>query len=67
MTRNMGTVDRGLRALVGLLALAGAFVLGWFSGWMVWAAAAVGVVMLLTAAVGNCPAYSLIGVKTCKT
>lgn len=67
MTKNMGTIDRGLRAIVGLLALAGAFVLGWFSGWMVWAAAVVGVVMLVTAAVGNCPVYSLIGVKTCKT
>lgn len=67
MTRNMGTIDRGLRSLVGVLALAGAFVLGWFSGWMVWAAAAVGVIMLVTAAMGNCPLYSLVGIKTCKT
>ena len=67
MTRNMGTIDRGLRALVGLVLLAGVFGLGWFAGWMVWAAAAVGVVMLATSAVGNCPAYSLLGIKTCKT
>ena len=67
MTKNMGMVDRGLRGLVGVIALAGAFAFGWFTGWMVWVAAAVGVVMLVTAAVGNCPAYSLIGVKTCKT
>lgn len=67
MTRNMGTIDRALRGLVGLLALAGAFVLGWFTGWVVWIAAGVGVVMLLTSAMGNCPAYSLIGIKTCKT
>jgi hypothetical protein len=65
MTRNMGTTDRVLRALIGILALAGAFGLGWFTGWMVWAAAAVGVIMLVTAAVGVCPLYRLVGVNTC--
>lgn len=67
MTKNMGTIDRGLRAIVGILALLGAFVLGWFSGWMVWVAAVVGVIMLGTAATGNCPLYSIVGIKTCKT
>jgi hypothetical protein len=67
MTTNMGTIDRGLRAIVGIALLAGAFVLGWFGGWMVWAAAVVGVVMLATSAMGNCPAYSILGIKTCKT
>lgn len=66
MSRNVGNVDRALRALVGILALAGAFVLGWFSGWMVWAAAAVGVIMLGTAALGVCPLYRLVGVNTCR-
>lgn len=66
MSRNVGNVDRALRALVGILALAGAFVLGWFSGWMVWAAAVVGVIMLGTAAVGFCPLYRLIGLSTCR-
>ncbi|MFN6925465.1 MAG: DUF2892 domain-containing protein [Tabrizicola sp.] len=67
MTKNMGTIDRGLRAIVGILALLGAFVFGWFSGWVVWVAAVVGVVMLATSALGNCPLYSVIGIKTCKT
>jgi ABC-type transport system involved in cytochrome bd biosynthesis fused ATPase/permease subunit len=66
MTKNLGTVDRALRALVGILALAGAFALGWFSGWMVWAAAVVGVIMLVTAAVGMCPIYRLVGINTCR-
>lgn len=66
MSRNVGTADRALRALIGILALAGAFALGWFSGWMVWAAAAVGVIMLGTAAVGFCPLYRLVGINTCK-
>jgi ABC-type transport system involved in cytochrome bd biosynthesis fused ATPase/permease subunit len=66
MSRNVGTADRALRALIGILALAGAFALGWFSGWMVWAAAAVGVIMLGTAAVGFCPLYRLVGINTCR-
>jgi hypothetical protein len=67
MTRNVGSIDRALRALMGLVALIAAFGFGWFSGWMVWAAAAVGVIMLVTAAVGTCPLYRLIGVNTCRT
>ncbi|WP_135449788.1 MULTISPECIES: YgaP family membrane protein [Tabrizicola] len=67
MTKNMGTIDRGLRAIVGILALLGAFVFGWFSGWVVWVATVVGVVMLATSALGNCPLYGVIGIKTCKT
>ena len=66
MGRNVGNMDRELRALIGILALLGAFVLGWFSGWMVWAAALVGVIMLGTAAVGFCPLYRLVGINTCK-
>ena len=66
MTRNMGTIDRALRAIIGVLALLGAFALGWFSGWMVWAAAVVGVIMLVTAAVGFCPLYRLVGINTCR-
>lgn len=66
MGRNVGTADRALRALIGILALLGAFALGWFSGWMVWAAAAVGVIMLGTAAMGFCPLYRLVGINTCR-
>ncbi len=66
MGRNVGTADRALRALIGILALLGAFVLGWFSGSMVWAAALVGVIMLGTAAMGFCPLYRLVGINTCR-
>lgn len=66
MTKNMGMIDRALRALVGVLALLGAFAFGWFAGWMVWAAAAVGVIMLGTAAMGFCPIYRLVGINTCR-
>lgn len=66
MTANVGSMDRVVRAVIGIVALLGAFALGWFSGWLYWVAIAVGVIMLVTAAVGTCPLYRLIGVNTCK-
>jgi hypothetical protein len=60
MTRNMGTADRTIRAIVGVVLLALVFVgpqTAW--GW-------IGIIPLATALLGNCPAYSLIGVRTCK-
>lgn len=59
MTRNEGTFDRALRVLVGLVLLALVFV-GPQSPWG-W----IGIVPLLTGLVGICPAYSLLGIRTC--
>ncbi|WP_166255127.1 YgaP family membrane protein [Marinobacter salicampi] len=60
MSRNMGTVDRTVRAILGLVLIALVFIgpqTAW--GWL-------GVIPLATAVVGLCPAYSLLGIKTCK-
>lgn len=60
MTRNMGTADRTVRAIVGIVLLALVFTgpqTAW--GW-------IGIIPLATALMGNCPAYSLLGIKTCK-
>lgn len=59
MTRNMGTLDRGLRVAAGLalVALAATGTVGVW-GW-------IGVVPLVTAAIGWCPAYTLLGIRTC--
>ncbi len=59
MTRNEGTVDRVLR-IVGGLALIGLTLSGTIGVWG-W----IGIVPLLTGAVGWCPAYSILGIKTC--
>lgn len=63
MTRNMGGLDRGLRVALGLALLAFAIfnplAVGW--SWVGW----IGVVPLLTSAIGWCPAYSLVGLSTC--
>ena len=64
MTRNLGAFDRGLRILIGLLLIAyavpiGFSVTGW--NWVGW----IGVVPLLTAILGMCPAYGLLGRNSC--
>lgn len=58
---NLGPVDRALRAIVGLI-LISLTVVGPKSLWGL-----VGLVPLLTAFVGFCPAYTLVGIKTCRT
>lgn len=61
---NVGPIDRIARVVIGLLLIAFAIpigfpVTGWnFVGW-------IGVVPLFTAAIGICPAYSLVGLSTC--
>lgn len=60
MKTNVGTIDRSLRIAAGLiligLSLSGAIGL-W--GW-------IGVVPLATGLLRVCPAYSLLGISTCK-
>jgi hypothetical protein len=58
MTANVGMIDRALRAIVGIGLIYWAL-----TGGPVWAW--IGIVPLLTAAVGFCPAYTLLGIKTC--
>lgn len=56
--RNEGTLDRTVRVLLGLGLLYLAF-----SGRAVWGY--LGIVPLLTGALGTCPLYSLFGFSTC--
>lgn len=64
MNTNVGFLDRVVRVAIGVALIAYAIplgfpVTGW--NWVGW----IGVVPLLTAAVGFCPAYTLLGVTTC--
>jgi hypothetical protein len=61
MPRNLGTLDRILRVAIGLALLSLVFV-GPQTLWGL-----LGLVPLLTALVGYCPAYSLVGLSTCGT
>ncbi|MCK9915957.1 DUF2892 domain-containing protein [Microbacteriaceae bacterium K1510] len=63
MTVNVGTVDRIVRVVVGLLLIA--FALGYIApgtswSWVGW----IGIVPILTAIFSTCPAYSLLGLST---
>jgi len=64
MKKNVGGIDRIIRALVGIAALA-AFFLGYATGTIGYVALVVGVVMLGTAAIGWCPPYALLGINSC--
>ena len=57
MKRNIGTVDRIVRVVLGLAAGALGIV---FNSW--WGL--VGIIPLATAAVGTCPAYLPFGIST---
>lgn len=64
MTKNVGGIDRALRAIVGLGLIAWAM-LDPESPMMI--AGPIGFIVLLTAVIGWCPAYLPFGIKTCKT
>ena len=58
--KNIGTIDRSVRFLAGLILLALVFIgpqTPW--GW-------IGLVPLATALMGWCPPYTLFGINTCK-
>ncbi|MCJ8144236.1 DUF2892 domain-containing protein [Ancylobacter sp. A5.8] len=61
MTRNVGNLDRALRVLLGLALLSLLFLLDGDLRWL----GLIGLVPLLTAALGTCPAYSILGLSTC--
>ena len=64
MTRNEGTLDRGLRGILGIV-LAVLFLTGLVAGWLGWVLLSAGAVLLVTAVTGFCPLYALFGVRTC--
>ena len=60
MEKNIGSIDKIIRVLIGLVLVALVFVgpqTPW--GW-------IGVPFILIALVGICPIYKIIGVSTCK-
>ncbi|MGQ9549258.1 MAG: YgaP family membrane protein [Roseiflexus sp.] len=62
-TKNEGPLDRGIRAVFGALALVVGFTM--LSGLWQIVAGVVGLMLLVTAAIGICPLYSVLGVNTC--
>ncbi|MGM0583630.1 MAG: YgaP family membrane protein [Pseudomonadota bacterium] len=62
MTCNMSNTDRIIRAIVGVVLLVIAFTT--LTAIWAWVAGVIGAVLVATAAVGYCPAYSLFGMRT---
>ena len=62
---NVGTVDRIVRAIIGVVLILAPFVAG-LAGFWTWLLPLLGVVALGTAALRTCPLYSVLGVNTCK-
>ena len=61
MTTNIGDIDRIIRIVLGALLIILAFtpVIGWWG--------LIGILPLATGIMRFCPAYSLMGINTCKT
>jgi len=60
MSVNIGVIDRTVRAIIGLLLIAYAIPFGFPNtgwNWVGW----IGIVPIVTAVIGSCPAYSLFG------
>lgn len=68
-TANVGSFDRAIRLIAGILLIIAPFVssVALFSNPVVqWVAPLIGLVLVLTAYFRFCPLYRLIGASTCK-
>ena len=66
MVKNMGKTDRAMRLVIAALLVfvaLGTSIVG--SGVMFWLALVVAAVFTLTAFVGNCPRYRMVGLTAC--
>jgi hypothetical protein len=64
MTANVGILDRVIRIIIGALLIAFAIPLGFPDtswNWVGW----IGIVPIITAVLGYCPAYSVLGFSSC--
>lgn len=59
MKSNVGTTDRAIRLIAGIAILSLAFI-GPKSAW-----GYLGLIPLVSAVIGFCPAYTLFGIRTC--
>lgn len=62
LKKNVGTIDRAIRIIVGLALIAGFFLnSGGSYSWLY----LLGIVPLATGLIGSCPPYALLGINTC--
>ena len=61
---NVGSVDRTLRIIAGVVLIAVYFLFPGNAWWAV-LALVVGIIALATGAMSTCPLYSILGISTC--
>lgn len=66
MKKNVGSIDKIVRILVAIIAGYFARTTAFGAEWINYALYAVSGIALLTAIVGTCPLYSIIGIKSNK-
>lgn len=65
MKANMGTTDKFVRVLIGIL-IAVLYYLDLISGMTAIIILAFGIILLITSLINFCPLYTLFGINTCK-
>jgi len=65
MERNIGSIDRVIRGLIGVALITVFFVAPPANVYLGYGALVVGLVLLGTAVFAWCPPYALLGIKTC--
>lgn len=58
LKQNIGQLDGTIRVIAGLALVSLALLKGYVWGW-------IGVLLVVSAFLGSCPVYSLLGVSTC--
>ena len=66
MLRNVGETEKGIRLVLGGLLLVANFVLD-LPTWGTATLGVIGIVALVTGAMGYCPAWTIFGINTCRT
>jgi hypothetical protein len=61
--KNVGTIDRIVRIIVGIALLYGVW-MNMVASPLSYLVALIGIIALVTGAIGTCPAYSLMGIST---
>lgn len=61
MNTNVGSIDRAVRVVLGLVLLSVVLVVNGPARWL----GLIGLVPLLTAAFAVCPLYTVLGIRTC--
>jgi Protein of unknown function (DUF2892) len=61
---NVGMMDRVIRIFIGVVLLVAFFIYP-NASWRYWTL--IGIIPLITGAVGTCPLYSVLGLSTCPT